>query len=164
MERLWGTLQDRLLKEMRVAGVTSIEAANAFLPRFIQRYNARFAKEPQDPESAWVRIDAQLDLDYYFSVQQTRLVRKDQTISWHGQDLLILRRRGENGLQGKKIAVHTTPEGEVRLYYGTERLRYRKVEERPPAPEPSVAAPKKQIRLPDPKSRERQRRWLYAPV
>ena len=50
IERLWGTLQDRLTKELLLAGITRLEAANAFLPTFIERYNAHFAHPPQDPQ------------------------------------------------------------------------------------------------------------------
>jgi hypothetical protein len=45
-QRLNGTLQDRLVKEMRLSGIDTIEAGNAFLPAFMEKYNARFAKAP----------------------------------------------------------------------------------------------------------------------
>ena len=47
IERLWSTLQDRLTKELRLAGVTTLEHANAFLPDFSERFNTHFAKTPQ---------------------------------------------------------------------------------------------------------------------
>ncbi len=53
VERLWGTLQDRLVAELRLAGITTIEAANAFLPDFLERHNARFVVPAADPEPAW---------------------------------------------------------------------------------------------------------------
>jgi len=90
VERLWGILQDRLVKEMRLEGIHSIEQANAFLPGFILRYNKRFAKEPQDPQSAWVKLRPRTDLAYYFSAKKTRVVRADHTISWLGKTLEIL--------------------------------------------------------------------------
>ena len=46
IERLWSTLQDRLTKELRLAGSSDLEPANAFLPGFMERYNVRFAKGP----------------------------------------------------------------------------------------------------------------------
>ena len=55
IERLWGTLQDRLTKELRLAGITTLEQANAFLPGFIERYNARFAKPPPTPTAPGCR-------------------------------------------------------------------------------------------------------------
>jgi hypothetical protein len=62
IERLWGTLQDRLTKELRLADASTLEQANAFLSRFIERYNARFGQAPQDPQSAWVPLPSDLDL------------------------------------------------------------------------------------------------------
>ena len=58
IERLWRTLQDRLTKEMRLAGIASIEQANAFLADFIPRFNARCGREARDPEAAWVRPES----------------------------------------------------------------------------------------------------------
>ena len=53
VERLWGTWQDRLLVELRLETITTIDDANAFLPRFIRRHNARFAVPAADPAPAW---------------------------------------------------------------------------------------------------------------
>ena len=53
IERLWETLQDRLVLELRLAGIKSIKEANAFLPGFIKRFNARFAVVPREPQSAY---------------------------------------------------------------------------------------------------------------
>lgn len=52
VERAHHTLQDRLVKELRLAGISTIEAANAFLPSFVAHYNGRFAK-PADAETVW---------------------------------------------------------------------------------------------------------------
>jgi transposase len=54
IERLWGTLQDRLVIEFRINGITDIEAANAFLPGFIRKYNKRFGIEPDEEESMFM--------------------------------------------------------------------------------------------------------------
>ena len=55
IERLWRTLQDRLVKELRAAGVNTLEEANAYLPGFLARYNERFAKEPADGKARGLR-------------------------------------------------------------------------------------------------------------
>lgn len=52
MERLFGTFQDRLQAELRLAGIRSLEEANAFLPTYLPRHNARFAVEPAEAEPA----------------------------------------------------------------------------------------------------------------
>ncbi len=64
VERAHLTLQDRLVKELRLEGIANIEAANAFVPQFIEDYNTRFGKEPREAHDAHraVRADEELDL------------------------------------------------------------------------------------------------------
>ncbi len=90
IERLWATLQDRLTKELRLAGVTTLQDANAFLPSFMTRYNARFARPARDPDSAWVPLPVIFDHAYYFAVRETRKVRADHCIRFAGQWLQLL--------------------------------------------------------------------------
>jgi hypothetical protein len=63
IERLWNTLQDRVKEELRLYGIDSMEKANEFLPKFLERYNKRFAVEPQDPEPAFRELPPDIDLD-----------------------------------------------------------------------------------------------------
>jgi hypothetical protein len=62
IERLWRTLQDRLIVELRLRGIATLAAANAFLPLFIADYNRRFARPPADPSPAWRRPPRDLSL------------------------------------------------------------------------------------------------------
>ena len=163
VERLWRTLQDRLLREMRLEGISSLEAANAFLPVFIARFNARFAVVPTDPEPAWVAIDPTTDRAYYFSVREPRTVYKDHTISWHGQPILLLREASQPSLAKQKITVHTDSAGHLYLYHGKSRLRHQIVAQRPsraqtPAPPPDPT-PKAEG---DPKAAARRAGWLHG--
>src|SRR5680860_1188568 len=64
IERLWETLQDRLVLELRLAGIKSIKEANAFLPGFIKRFNARFAVIPREPQSAYRSLGEHINIDY----------------------------------------------------------------------------------------------------
>lgn len=167
IERLWGTLQDRLTKELRLSGITCLDEANAFLPDFIGRYNARFAKDPQDPNSAWVPLPVDLDIDYYFAIRQSRKVRSDHCISWSGQLLQLLPDPKGPSLVDKTVTVHVVPEGDIYLYYGKGPVPYRLVSvpeavlqkvADPPSPGP-VASGDKQV---DPKAAARRRAWLFA--
>lgn len=166
IERLWQTLQDRLVKEMRLAGISTLEEANAFLPGFIERFNARFIREATDPETAWIAIEPGMDLAYYFSTRQTRVVRPDHTISWYGSPLQVLRNAHERSLTRQRITVHTTPEGELYLYAGKERLRYQVLPVAPAKPTPPAPAPAaaKAPGEPHPRATARQRAWLFASV
>ncbi len=63
VERANGTLQDRLVKEMRLRGISTMAAGNAFLPTFMADYNARFAKAPRNPKNMHRPLAAHDDLD-----------------------------------------------------------------------------------------------------
>lgn len=162
IERLWGTLQDRLTKELRLDGSTTLEAANAFLPGFIERFNQRFAKAPQDPQHAWVPLPADLDLHYYFAIRETRKVRADHCISFQGQTLQLLPGLQDPSLVQQSVAVHRVPEGELYVYHGKRPIAYQTdvaPAGDPPLPQGEAAAPlKAQAR----KSTPGQRGWLHA--
>jgi transposase len=79
VERLWQTLQDRLVCELRLQGITTGEAANAFLPRFIVDYNRRFTRPPRRPEAAWRRPPR--DLALQLACRYTRQVAADNTVA-----------------------------------------------------------------------------------
>lgn len=168
IERMWRTLQDRLLKEMRLAGIADQQDANAFLPEFVQRYNARFAVEPADPQSAWVRMEPKTDLAYYFARKEKRTVRSDHTLSWLSAILQIHRRKGERSLAGERVQVHLDPEGALYLYQGKQRLEYRRLQTLPAKPAPTPAsAPATQPSEPrqtrrKPTDSPGSRAWLYA--
>lgn len=162
IERLWGTLQDRLTKELRLAGITTMEEANLFLPGFIAHYNARFAKAPEDPNSAWVTLPAELDTSYYFAVQETRKVRPDHCISFSGRILQLLPDPKGPSLVDESVTVHTVPEGDIYLYHGKRPIPYRHApipKAAPPKPSRQAARPPKPS---DPKASSRRRAWLFA--
>ena len=161
VERLWGTLQDRLVKELRLAGITTLEEANAFLPGFIEGYNARFAKAPQDPQDAWVALPDNLDLHYYFAAREGRKVRADHCIQWLGEVLQLQVKPSDPCLVGKSVSVHTVPEGMVYVYYGRRRLDYQRVVQTECASAKATqSAPPP--RVPDPKAVARRRAWLFG--
>lgn len=160
VERLWKTLQDRLIHEMTLAGVSSIAEANAFLAAFIVRFNHRFGREPADPDSAWVELGQDTDIDYYFATSESRVVRKDHTIAWYGKAYQILPDDGYAVTAGKRVDVRITPEGCINIYFGRHRLTYKEVPVSRPAAENTVR-PEKQAKTPDPQAEARRRGWLF---
>ena len=160
IERLWGTFQDRLVKELRLARVGTPEAANAFLPAFLDRYNARFAQAPTDPQPAWVPLAKGCDLAYHFSAREHRRVRADHTLAWYGQTFQLARGRLEPSLAGHAVTVHTTPEGTIFVYDGPRRLAYSVIAR--PQPPPLVAGPPRAARPPDPAALARRNAWLFG--
>ena len=159
IERVWGVLQDRLVKEMRLAGISTIEEANAFVPGFIRRYNRRFAVKAADPATAWVKMLAKTDLAYYFSKRESRVVRADHTISWYGATLQILPTSRDRSLAGHPVSVRVTPEDEVFIYDGKRKLSYKAI---PSVVKTALTKPKAIAKTPDRMLLAKRRAWLFA--
>jgi transposase len=80
IERLFGTLQDRLIAELGLEGVQNLEAANRFLKAFISRFNRRFAVCPRESEKAWRKVTPELDLDRIISFRYRSVVGNDNSV------------------------------------------------------------------------------------
>jgi len=89
IERLWGTLHDRLPAELRLAGITTVEGALAFVPHFLADFGARFAAPPRDPCPAW--RPPPRDLDRILACRYHRVVARDYTVSIPGRQLQLPR-------------------------------------------------------------------------
>src|SRR6266516_3291389 len=87
IERLWGTCQDRLASELRLAGAANCEQANEVLHRFLPRHNRRFVVSPQLPEAAWVEWPKRQALDQLFCFKYRRVVLNDNTVRF-GQHVI----------------------------------------------------------------------------
>jgi hypothetical protein len=87
IERLWQTLQDRRVQELRLRGLTTVAAAEAFLPTFIADFNRRFARPPREVRSAWRRPPR--DLERILACRYTRRVARDNTVSVAGRWIQI---------------------------------------------------------------------------
>jgi hypothetical protein len=84
VERANGTLQDRLIKEMRLRKIKTIEEANEYLPTFIEEYNQKFGKEPRDVEDAHRSLRESDDVERIFARRSTRKVSKDLSFQYEG--------------------------------------------------------------------------------
>ena len=91
VERANGTLQDRLVKELRLANISSIEGANAFLQDgFIEDYNRRFSLEPLEAANYHRALSAEKPLEDLLCLETTRQVQNDWTLAHHGRTFQIL--------------------------------------------------------------------------
>ena len=120
VERLWGTWQDRLLVELRLAGITTLDEGNAFLPGFLARHNARFAVPPAEPEPAWRPWPDGLSAETVFCFHYPRRVARDATVSWGREALRLPRRRDGRSWAGCAIVVEERLDGS--LWAGHEGL------------------------------------------
>lgn len=125
-ERAFGTLQDRLPKELALAGITTLEAANRFIGEvYLPEHNARFAAAPEQPESAFVadRGGAHRDI---LCVQQERVVGNDNTVRYCGLSLQIPPSPLRPHFVKARVRVHDYPDGTLAIFHGPRRLaRYR---------------------------------------
>jgi transposase len=113
VERLWGTLQDRLVAELRLEGITTIEAANPFLLDFLERHNERFAVPAADPEPAWRPWPDGLTSDAVFCFHYPRRVARDATLSWPGGDLALPRRSDGRSWAGRTVILQERLDGSL---------------------------------------------------
>ena len=121
-ERNFGTWQGRLPQELRLAGITTLEAANAFLREsYMAEFNRRFQVRAAQPGSAFVRRRSR-DLDLIFAVQFERTVNRDNTVSYQNLHLQIEAVRWRASLAGCTVTVHQHLDGTITLTHGPHRL------------------------------------------
>jgi hypothetical protein len=138
IERLFATLQDRLVKEMRLAGIDSMAAANHFLEtRFIPQWEERFSVAARNPRNAHRRLDPEQRLEEILSVRVGRTVADDHTVSWDGNHWGVAREEVCAGLRGAQVEIERRLDGSHWLRFRGRYLRLRYC----PAPQQSSASP-----------------------
>jgi transposase len=118
MERSYRTWQGRLPQELRLHGIGTLEAANAFLrDRYIEEFNAHFTVKAAQPGTAF-RKCARRDLDWVFSIQTERVVEKDNTVAIKDRRWQIEKCRWRYSLAGQTVTIHEHLDGTVSIRYG----------------------------------------------
>lgn len=118
VERLWGTLQDRLVSELRLAGATTAADANAVLTRYRAAHNARFAIAPTDTTPAWRPVRATLDLTRVCSFRYEATVLKDNTVRLSGLVFDIPPGPRRRSYADTRVEVRQLLDGSWRIYEG----------------------------------------------
>ena len=112
IERLFKTLQDRLVKEMRVAGIATLEQANRFLEiTFWPQWNQRFTVEPAQRSDAHRSLQREQRLEQILSVRVARTVASDHTVKWEGQRWGLRREEVCAGLRGAHAEIERRLDG-----------------------------------------------------
>jgi hypothetical protein len=120
IERLWQTLQDRLVAELRLQGITTPTAAQAFLPAFLADLNPRFAHPPAEPRPAWRRPPRQLaDL---LSCRYLRVVARDNTVRLGTRWLQLPPGRAHRSFAGCRVEVRECLDGRLLAFAHDRRL------------------------------------------
>ncbi|MGH7751536.1 MAG: ISNCY family transposase, partial [Gemmatimonadales bacterium] len=158
VERSWRTQQDRLVSELRLAGVQTMEEANAFLPGYLERYRARFAVAPRSEESAYVPMDPAIDLDRFFCFKYQRRVGADNTIHFFGRIIQIPPGLDRPSYARCTVEVHERLDGSVAVVHQGQQLVLL-----PPMPnQPPLRSRRRELPVPKtapPPMRERPPSW-----
>jgi transposase len=133
VERLFKTLQDRLVRELRLAGITSVAEANAFLTVYLPQYNRRFRRPAASTADLHRPAPSSRALDRLLCLKEARTVKNDFTIAHHGTLYQLTQ-----ATRAKRVTVEERLDGTLHLTYRGHELRYRAIAVRPPktAPEP----------------------------
>lgn len=147
IERLWETLQSRLPVELNIAGITTLDKANAFLDMFMNKYNNKFAVEPMDPQSAFRKLESNINLGHILCIKETRQVDRGSTFSYGGVYYRVVRNGKTMPIIPKaKVTVLKSPRFGLKVQYSGSVYEVETLESLPP----KQAAPKlpKQPRKP----------------
>lgn len=134
IERLWGTFQDRLASELRLAGAANCEQANQVLRRFLPRHNRRFVVSAQQPETAWVEWPKGRNRDEFFCFKYRRVVLNDNTVRI-GQHVIDIppANNGRASYAHARVEVQERFDGSLVVYLKGHRIATKVLAEPPPA-------------------------------
>lgn len=143
IERLFKTLQDRLIKELRLRGMSDIETANKFLKEeYISKFNQQFSVLPQRKRNLHknlTKVD-EANLNRIFSIQKTRVVNNDFTISYNKQWYQLLEKQPTLVLRRDKVLIEERINGDIFISLRNKYLDFKKLPARPPKVNMKVAA------------------------
>lgn len=125
VERAFNTLQDRLIPEMRLAKIKNIEEANKYFNNYFlpEIFNKKFTVEPASEESAFVPILPSVNIDELFYRKETRIVRKDHTISFGGETIDL--EKTDDDIVDKEIELRFYPDESIRLFLSKKELFFK---------------------------------------
>ena len=125
VERANRTIQDRLVKELCLAGISDMAAANAFLPAFMERYNAKFAKTPRRPDNLHRPLNTEPDrLADVLCWRDERYVGNQLAFSYDRQRIILAENEITRGLPGKYVDSYEYPDGRLEFRWKGVALPY----------------------------------------
>ena len=121
IERLWGTFQDRLVSELRVARAKTKQQAQKVLERYLPVHNRRFSKPAANALPAWRKVSS-LQIEQALCFKDRRTVAKDNTITFDGTIFQIPKKSPFRSHAHKRIDVHILLDGAIELFYQNEKI------------------------------------------
>jgi hypothetical protein len=133
IERFFRTLQDRLVKEMRLRGIGTLEEANQFLEEYLPVYNRRFSVCPKGKDNFHRPLPKGLVLDTILCIKTERSLRNDFTVA-HNRKLYQI----EDSVKASKVTVQQRVDGSMIMTHKGRSLRFKEITERPVREKPQV--------------------------
>ena len=124
VERANLTLQDRLVKELRLQGIHDLETANRFLPGYREDLNRRHAREPRSSQNAHRPLGSQLNLDHIFCIVAARVLSKNLTLQYNKVIYQIQTTRPHYALRSKPVVVREAQDRTITIAYKGQPLDY----------------------------------------
>ena len=140
IERLFGVLQDRLIKEMRLRGIKTKDEANEFLKEYLPGYNQRFNLCPANDTDVHVRLPKRFNLDKYLCIKTERTVRNDNTVAHNGKLYQV-----EEDAKSRKVTVEERIDDSIHIMSHGVSLKYKEITERPVKATPVRKTPKPRV-------------------
>jgi transposase len=125
VERLFETLQDRLVKEMRLNGISSIQEANIFLEKYLPSFNKKFSVTAKEKEKHYKKVPTNFDCKWTFSLRTKRSIAKDYTIRCFNR--LFLVKNPYLALKGQKVLVKQALNGDLQFETKTKILSVKEI-------------------------------------
>jgi len=157
IERLFRTFQDRVVKEMRLRGIKTVEEANKFLSEYLQLYNRKFAVKPKDKADLHRDILKGLNLDRILCIKTDRTLRNDFTIT-HDKKLYQI----TDNIKAEKVTVEERIDGTMMITHNDTFLKFKEITARPEKQKkPRILKKKIQYKPPadHPWKKLQNRRW-----
>jgi len=143
IERLFRTFQDRVVKEMRLKGIKTVEEANKFLTEYLPEYNRKFTVRPKEKTDIHRKIPRGLNIDSILCLKEERVLRNDFTISYKGKLYQI-----KESIKAQKVTVQERINGRMLITYNGAAVEFKEIAERPERQKKPHIAKKKTINSP----------------
>lgn len=139
VERAFKTFQDRLIREMRLQNISTIEEGNAFLPSYLAKHNLKYSVASRSPHNAHFPLNINRSLKYILCFKYKRIVSKNLEVNYGNKTYQILADKTTNHLKKMKIDVIKTLDGEIRLEYRGKIIKFKEYNSIPcMLPEPQL--------------------------
>ncbi len=131
VERANRTLQDRLVKELRLQGISNMDASNEFLPEFMDDFNARFARVPRSDHNAHRSLLDNEDLDQIFTLQEQRDLGKNLVVHYDNKRYVVEDTKANREFAGRRCEVFEWIDGRVEIRCDGVALPYKVLDKNP---------------------------------